>query len=306
MEPTENSTVSSTGGPGSAKATIRATLAEVVADRKRQQSPGRVFAEAVAASGLDARVDFDVTITDSLTSSRRKPRHPTRNMLKVVNLSREPWQRYWHESAGLPGDVKVAGSEVRREAANHFHVSPVPELNTTTAWVQVPPGLWDDPVAFESFINYRLVVRLCTAENHTILKGAGGLANTPGIGHLDSAGPFGSVILAACNEIEQMGSTADGLIINPADYYTYLGKGGLMETVERNGVFIVRTRLVEPGTAIVGDFGHGALLFDAGRSVIRFAEPPPGTFVAAGVALMAEIYERVVINLPTTFFTVSL
>ena len=71
-------------------------------------------------------------------------------------------------------------------------------------------------------------------------------------------------------------------------------------------MFIVRTRLVEPGTAVIGDFGHGVQLFDAGRSVIRFAEPPPGTFAEDGIALMAEIYERVVVNLPTNLFVVGL
>jgi len=40
--------------------------------------------------------------------------------------------------------------------------------------------------------------------------------------------------------------------------------------------------------------------------VIRFAEPPQGTFAAPGIALMAEIYERVVVNLPTNFYVVSL
>ena len=35
-------------------------------------------------------VEYDVTITDSLTSSRRKPRYPARNMLKVTDLSKEP------------------------------------------------------------------------------------------------------------------------------------------------------------------------------------------------------------------------
>jgi hypothetical protein len=79
-----------------------------------------------------------------------------------------------------------------------------------------------------------------------------------------------------------------------------------MDTIEANGVFIVRTRLVEEGTAIIGDFGHGAQLFDAGRSVIRFAEPPPGTFAEPGIALMAEIYERVVVNLPTHFYVLGL
>jgi hypothetical protein len=284
---------------------MKQTMAEVVAERKTQLSPGRMFIEACAADGLEACVQYDVTITDSLTSSRRKPRYPARNMLKVVDLSRNPQEFYWHESPARPGDPTVHLAGIRRETANHFHRSPIPELLTTTAWVQVPDGLWDDAETFESFLNYRLIVRLGTAENHTIIRGEGGLLNIPGIERMTSAGSFASAILAACNEVEQMGSTADGLIINPADFYHFMGQGSLMDDLERNGVFIVRTRLVDPGTAIVGDFGHGALLFDAGRSVIRFAEPPPGTFAGPGIALMAEIYERVVVNLPTNFFVVT-
>ncbi len=282
---------------------MKRTIAEVVADRKQQMSPGRRFVEATMADGLAASVEFDVTITDSLTSSRRKPRYPCRNMFKVVDLSRDPRQWYWHET---PSTADVAHSEIRRELANHFHKSPIPELLPTTAWVQVPPDLWEDPETFESFINYRLIVRLATAENDTILCGDTGLLSLPGIARMPSKPPFGSTILAACDEVEQMGCTADGLIINPVDYYRYIETGHLMADVEANGVFIVRTRLVEPGTAVVGDFGHGAQLFDAGRSVIRFAEPPPGTFAEPGIALMAQIYERVVVNLPQTFFVVSL
>ncbi|OUC98778.1 family 3 encapsulin nanocompartment shell protein [Streptosporangium minutum] len=285
---------------------MKQTMAEVVAQRKTEMSPGRMFVEACAAKGLEASVEYDVTITDSLTSSRRKPRYPARNMLKVVDLSRDPRRYYWHESPPRPGDPEVNDAGLRREAASRFHKSPVPELHATTAWVQVPPDLWEDAETFESFINYRLIVRLGTAENDTIIRGSGGLLNMPGIARMTSKGPFGSTILAACNEAEQMGGTADGLIINPVDYYTFMGNGRLMDDLEQNGVFIVRTRLVDPGTAIVGDFGHGALLFDAGRSVIRFAEPPPGTFAEPGIALMAEIYERLVINLPTNFFIVSL
>ncbi|MBG0818120.1 family 3 encapsulin nanocompartment shell protein [Planomonospora sp. ID82291] len=285
---------------------IKRTMAEVVAERSTQMSPGRMFVEACAVKGLEASVEYDVTITDSLTSSRRKPRYPARNMLKIVDLSRDPRRSYWHESPPRPGDPQVEDADLRREAASRFHMSPVPELLPTTAWVQVPPGLWEDPETFESFVNYRLIVRLGTAENQTIIRGDAGLLNMPEIARITSKGPFGSTILAACNEAEQMGGTADGLIINPVDYYTFMGRGRLMDDLERNGVFIVRTRLVDPGTAIVGDFGHGAMLFDAGRSVIRFAEPPPGTFAEPGIALMAEIYERVVVNLPTNFFIVSL
>jgi hypothetical protein len=266
---------------------------------------GQTFVNALDSGGLGTCVDYDVTVTDALTSSRRKPRHPARNMLKVVDLSRDPRRCYWHESAPAHGDPEVRGSGPRREAANRFHMSPVPELLPTTAWVQVPDGLWEDAAAFASFIDYRLIVRLATAENETIIRGEGGLLNLPGIAHLSSTGPFASTLLAACNEVEQMGGTADGLIINPLDYYRHMGQDRLMDDLERNGVFIVRTRLVDPGTALIGDFGHGAQLFDAGRSVISFAEPPDGTFAAPGVALMAEIRERVVVNLPTNFFVVS-
>ncbi len=285
---------------------IKQTIADVVAARKTELSPGQMFAEACARHGRDACVGYDVTITDSLTSLRRKPRYPARNMLKVVDLSRDPRQYYWQESPAPPGGPAVSEAGLRRETANRIGKMPVPDLCATTAWVQVPDGLWEDAQTFESFINYRLIIRLATAENHTIIRGEGGLLNIPGIARMTSAGPFGSVILAACNEVEQMGGTADGLIINPVDFYRFMGNGRLMADVEQNGVFIVRTRLVDPGTAIVGDFGHGALLFDAGRSVIRFADPPPGTFAEPGIALKAEIYERVVINLLTNFFVVTL
>lgn len=285
---------------------MKETMAEVVAERKTQMSPGRLFAEAYAADGYQARVEYDMTITDSLTSSRRKRRYPARNMLKIVDLSRNPQQYYWHESPPEPEDPDVTEGGMRRELAHRFHRSPVPELLATTAWVQIPDGLADDAEAFELFINYRLIARLGTAENHTIIRGAGGLLNIDGIERMTSKGPFVSTILAACNAAEQMGGTADGLIINPADYYLFMGHGQLMADLERNGVFIVRTRLIEQGTAIVGDFGHGAMLFDSGRSVVCFADPPPGTFATPGVAIMAEIRERVVVNLPTNFFVVTL
>ena len=285
---------------------MRETMAEVVAERQAQLLPGRIFAEAYAADGFGACVEYDVTITDSLTSSRRKRRYPARNMMKIVDLSRTPQQFYWHESPPEPDDPDVTEGGMRNELAHRFHRSPIPELLATTAWVQVPDGLMDDANAFELFFNYRLVARLGTAENHTIIRGESGLLNLAGIRRITSKGPFASTILAAANAAEQMGGTADGLIINPADYYVFMGQGQLMADLERNGVFIVRTRLIEQGTAIVGDFGHGAVLFDSGRSVVRFAEPPPGTFATPGLAIMAEIRERAVVNLPTHFFVVTL
>jgi hypothetical protein len=238
---------------------------------------------------------------------RRKPRRPTRYLFKnVVYLSEQERRAYWHETTAASDEPAVLHGDQRRELANHFHATPIPPLLTTTAWVRIPPGLAEDPAAFESFLNARLIFRLGTAENHTLLCAEGGLLTLPQINRPTGAAPFGSSILAACNEVEQMGCTADGLVLNPLDYYRYLETGRLMQTLEDNGVFIVRTRLVEPGIALVGDFGHGAQLFDAGRSTIQFAEPPPGTFAEPGIALKAEIHERPVVNLPFTFHLVTL
>jgi hypothetical protein len=280
--------------------TVKRTIAEVVADRRTQLSPGRAFVEATVADGTAASVDFPVTITDTLTSSRRKPRYPCRNMLKVVDLSREPRSFYWHET--LVDDPGIEGSTLRPELSSRYQRSDIPALLPTTAWARVPDRLWEDPDAYESFLNYRLIIRLATAENHTILCGPEGLLAHPEIERMTGKTRFRSTILAACDEVEQMGCTADGLVLNPVDYYRYLEEGSLMQKVEDNGVFIVRTRLVAPGTALVGDFGHGAQLFDAGRSTIRFAEPPPGVFAEPGIAVMAQIHERVVVNLPFTFY----
>lgn len=276
-------------------------------DLSARPSPGRIFAEACTKTGTSTSVDFDYTITDSLLSSRRKPRVPVRNMFKSINLFERPATYYWYETAPSKDDAEqVHEAQLRPEAAHGFHKAPIPELYPTTAWVQVPPELLEDVDSFEHFINYRLIIRLCTAENQALTRGPGGLLNIPGIETIKSKGVFSSPLLAACNEVEQEGGTADGMIINPIDYYRLLGSGRLIHEMEDNGVLIVRTRMVDPGRPIVGDFGHGALLFDSGRSVMRFTDPPPGTFAQPGVALMAEIRERVGLNLPTNFYHVAL
>jgi len=285
---------------------VKPTIADVVAARTGEPSPGRLFTQAFAEDGFSTSVDYPVTITDSLVSSRRKPRYPARNMFKITDLSSEPRRCYWYETPRLPDDPQAPGGDLRRELTHRFGTAPVPDLLPTTTWVQVPAGLWEDPQAFASFIDYRLVMRLSAAENHAIIRGEGGLLNIPGIARIASKGPFASTLIAACNEVEQIGGTADGVIINPHDYYLFFGQSHLIADLEQNGVFVVRTRLVDQGSAIVGDFGHGAQLFDAGRSTVRFAEPPPGTCAEPGPALTAEIRERVAVSLPENFFVVSL
>src|SRR5437763_15132753 len=96
---------------------IKATTADAVAAREKEMSPGRIFAEACAMTGPGTCVEYDVTITGSVGSSRRK-RRPVRHLLTIVHLSRDPRRYYWHESLPEPGDAKVNDAELRREAAS--------------------------------------------------------------------------------------------------------------------------------------------------------------------------------------------
>lgn len=274
-------------------------------------SPGKVFAQAVALQGKNASVEFSHTITEQFPGFKRRPRIAVRGLFKVVKADGAK-VKYWHEKPpDAPLSVTVEDVGLRPEAAFEFHTD-LAVLKPTSAWIQVPPALLDDPETLATFIDFRLLVRLCTAENQALARGRGGdrvrgLLETPGVTRLPARSDPISSLLAACDRVEQMGGSADGILVNPADYYRYfVGRGGLLADLTSMGVRIARARMVEPGQVIVGDFTAAATIFDSGRSSIRFAEPPPGIFPRQGLAVCGEIHEALVVHLPTHFYVASL
>ncbi|HZH15285.1 MAG TPA: family 3 encapsulin nanocompartment shell protein [Archangium sp.] len=274
-------------------------------------SPGRAFAAAVVSQGTKASVEFSTTITDSFPGFKRRPRIAVRGLFKVVKTE-QPQVKYWYETRPQSAITEqVIDAQLRQEATFEFH-SDKAELKPTTAWVQVNPALLDDPEALATFIDYRLLVRLCTAENQALARGPGGervrgLLETPGVTRLAARETPIASLLAACDRVEQVGGSADGILMNPADYYRYfVGQSGLLRDLADMGVRIARARMVNPGTIIVGDYTAAATIFDSGRSVIRFAEPPKGIFPREGLAVCGEIYEALVVHLPTHFYVASL
>jgi hypothetical protein len=274
-------------------------------------SPGRAFASAVVSQGKKASVEFSTTITDSFPGFKRRPRIAVRGLFKVVKTD-QPEVKYWYETRPQSEPtVQVIDAQLRQEATFEFHSGKHP-LKPTTAWVQVDPALLDDPEQLATFIDYRLLVRLCTAENQALARGPGGervrgLLETPGITRLAARETPVASLLAACDRVEQVGGSADGVLMNPADYYRYfVGQGSLLKDLADMGVRIARARMVNPGTVIVGDYTAAATIFDSGRSVIRFAEPPKGIFPREGLAVCGEIYEALAVHLPTHFYVASL
>jgi hypothetical protein len=276
----------------------------VVTPSDRSLSPGQAFARAYAADGEKAEVHFDFTITDAFQPTKDRPRVTVRNLLKKRPVEGEE-TRFWSESRPPAGEVAmVAESALRREAAFRFGMSSA-QVHPIRAWVQIPDELTGDLEALAVFVDFRLLVRLATAENQALTIGEHGLLRHPGITELPYHGDYVAGVMAACNEIEQTGATAHAMIINPHDYYFHLvGRGSLLEDLARNGTLISRTRMVDAGCALVGDFAMAARLLDGGRSVIRVAEPPEGTFANPGLAVCAEIYEGIAVHLPTHFFHV--
>lgn len=280
------------------------TNAEPTLDAAADLSPGERFARAFAADPAAAQVRFDFTITDAFQPTKERPRVTVRNLFRKRPVGMDP-VRFWCENRPPAAEAAaVHEAELRREAAFTFGTARA-QVHPIRAWVQVPQELTTDLDALAVFIDYRLLVRLATAENQALTLGEHGLLRHPEIAALPYETDYLTGLLDACNEIEQTGATPHAMIVNPRDYYTHLlGQGAVLTDLHRNGVQISRTRMVPPGSAVVGDFAMAARLLDGGRSSIRVDTPPPGTFATDGLAVCAEIFEGIAVHLPTHFFHV--
>jgi hypothetical protein len=261
-------------------------------------SPGEQFARAFREDPVKAEVAFDWTITDSFKPGKERHRLTARNLFRKQRVTTEP-VRTWFETRP-PGEQ--APQEARlREDAFRFYLADY-GITPVTAWVQVPDGLADDPASLAAFVDRRLMVRLGTAENRALTHD---VIRHPDVLALPYRTSYADGLLAAFDEIEQTGGTGHALMVNPRDYYGELvGSGSLLGDLAREGVMVCRHRQVAPGCALVGDFAMAAVLLETGRSVIRVAEPPPGTFDRPGTAVCAEVFESVAVQLPTHFFHV--
>lgn len=265
----------------------------------RTATPGEQFARAFRTDPASAEVRFDFTLSDAFQPTADRPRLTVRNLFRKQRIDADALTS-WFECRPKASGPRVAGERLReadfRFATAAYGVAPI------AGWVQIPDGLADEPDALASFVDRRLMVRLGTAENRALTVD---LLRHPDLVPLPYSGSYVQGVLAAFDEIEQTGGTGHAMIVNPRDYYGELvGAGSLLADLAREKVMICRNRHVAPGHAVVGDFAMAARVLEAGHSVIRVAEPPPGTFAAPGTAVCAEVYEGVAVQLPTHFYHV--
>lgn len=259
-----------------------------------RRSPGEEFALAHARHGPGASVELRASISDLFPPAKRRPRLTVRHLLRKavvdadeVTVFTERAENAAPDDAAPEWKFEVGARTVGTQAIR--------------AAVPVPPEILADPAALAAFVDYRLLVRLGTAENDVLLNGTGpiqGLLRSPGLRRRPDA-PDGSAaraLLATAALCEWYGGSADGIVMHPDDWWPLVEDGAFLERLAVQGVKVSRTRMVPPGTALVGDFTAAATLLDRRSSTITLE----------GGTLVAEIREGLAVHLPGHFVLTSL
>lgn len=269
-----------------------------------RRGPGEEFALARAREGDKASVTLRAAISDLFPPAQRRPRYTVRHLLRravigpdndEVTVFRERAERVDDGTAAPEWDFQVG-----------IATAPV---QVVRAAVPVPAEILADPAALAAFVDYRLLVRLGTAENDVLLNGDGadgilGLLRHPGVRRVDEpAGTVAETLLATAALCEWYGGSADGVVLHPDDWWPLLADG-FLDRLATVGVKASRTRMVPPGTALVGDFTAAATLLDRRLSTIRMAHEDELPGAAAGV--VAEIREGLAVHLPGHFVVATL
>lgn len=261
------------------------------------RSPGEEFALAHVRLGSQASVRLRAAISDLFPPARRRPRFTVRHLLRKavvdddkVTAFRERAENVAADDAAPEWEFDVGADVVRTQAIR--------------ASVPVPPQILADPAALAAFVDYRLLVRLGTAENDVLLNGTEeirGLMRTPGLRCREPVGSVPQTLLATAALCEWYGGSADGIVMHPDDWWPLLDEGAFMERLATQGVKISRTRMVPAGSALVGDFTAAATLLDRRTSTIWLDGDRPGE-----KRLVAEIREGLAVHLPGHFVLATL
>lgn len=271
-----------------------------------EASTGARFARAYRESGTATALHYDYTLTEEFKPGEDRPRIAMVSWTMKRRLVTAGQIPYWSESrrAVVPGEA-APGSPKWKEFQVSFDGART-VVEPIRAWVQVPEDILDDPVCLGDFIDYRLIPRLGTVENEAVTIGPRGILSHSAISRYTYTGDYTEGLLCACNEVEQNAATAHVLIVNPHDYYSSIVRSGtLLPNLIANGNVILRTRMVAPGHAVVGDFNVATRFYHTGKSMIRFGTPPADLFPTDGLALCAETCVGVSLNLPTHVYHVG-
>ena len=213
----------------------------------------------------------------------------------------------------------------------------VPEMETLAkiaGFIKESDEFIDDLPYLASVTNGRLLRRLAQVEEQQLVSGTGsapnmrGLLNRTGLQVLTSNGveDNSAALFRALMAVQNVtGLLADGIVINPVDYERErltrdgngqffgggpftgaYGQGGTPLIAPLWGTRTVVSSAVPVGTAVVGAFGTGAMLFRKGGVRVDIANQNADDFEYNRVTIRAEERIGLAVYVPQSFAKVTL
>lgn len=206
--------------------------------------------------------------------------------LRVVPYVRETNQLTNETGAQMTSEGS-AKAEVTMTFENYSAI-----IEKITAWIPVTDEITSDAPTLRGYIDTRLEYMVMIREEQQILAGSGtspqiqGLATLPGVQtHGAVSGDYPGTLVGAIGKVENVDGEADGVVTNPIDYWTAVGKrhdeqfdngfgGNAPSTVSGItwGLPAVRTRAMTSGSAWVASWRLGGTVFDRQQTTIKVGD----------------------------------
>lgn len=284
----------------------RALISEVVADGGALLAKGQPF---ISPGAYSRRRLF---VRDVLAGGQ-------------TTLSSVPYVRELNPRANEGGASAVAEASAKPEITIQFDPQDAP-VRDIAGWVPITRQAVEDMPTLRSYIDGRLGYMVALREEEEVINGPGtgsrlrGILQTTGIQTQAAGADRASTIGLSIAKIELVDGEADGVAINPTDYWAMmttryanqfdgnqLGSspfGAPSDTIW--GLPAIRTRAIAAGTALVGAYRMGAQLFDRSGIVIRVTDSHASLFVSNQLVVLAEERVALAVHRPDFFVNVTL
>ena len=246
-----------------------------------------------------------------------------------TTLNSVPYVRELSPLAYEGGASAVAEASAKPEITIGFEAADAP-VRTIAAWVPVTMQVLEDVPTMRSYVDGRLGYMVMLREEEEILRGPGTGARIKGILAYAGAGlqtqsfttDKPTTIGLAIGKIEVVDGEADGVAINPVDFwsmattrYSSQFDGGFGDSTDAPfgqpprtlwGLPVVRTRGILTNKALVGAFRMGAQVFDRSAISIRVSDSHGTYFIENKLVILAESRLALAVHRPDFFVEATL
>lgn len=254
---------------------------------------------------------------------QRQQRMFIRDLIAVVptTLSSVPYIRELTPATYETGASSVAEGVAKPEATMKFEQADAP-IRKIATWIPITTEIADDAPTLRGYIDSRLAYMLALREEQQILSGNGiapdlrGIINTTNVQTQGFTSTDVLITLGlAIGKIENVDGEADGIAMNPTDYWQLVttrsstqfdvgvGNGSPFGSPPGTiwGLPVVRSRSVAADRALVGAFRLGATLFDREQTTIRTTDSHSTYFTENKLVILAEERVGLAVNRPDLF-----